>query len=256
MLISSHCIEKSKIKEVNMAVKKITRKEVEQFLKKREKRYENCLALIKNEFKVFKNSRESEGKIYTVYSRGEKQNNKEFKDIEKIVEKINKYRRDGVDVCTEDDNGNITKEKIMTPKFPLRDLGDIVGITVVCVYPGDKKIVGEMIERKVREKSWKVFEKEPKYDDGYYAIHYVLGIHNHRGIRVEVQVKTLLHDAWGAMTHDLTYKPQIRLIDMRYKNQIDALGDSIQLINKQSEIVGEFIREQWNLDKKREEAAV
>ena len=72
-------------------------------------------------------------------------------------------------------------------------------------------------------------------------------------IRCEVQIKTMLHDGWTAKTHDLTYKPGGE-VDDRLDKHVGVLGDVLQLLDDQSELIKDLIIEKWNMDKGRRAA--
>jgi ppGpp synthetase/RelA/SpoT-type nucleotidyltranferase len=77
-----------------------------------------------------------------------------------------------------------------------------------------------------------------------------------RGLICEIQVKTLLDDGWATKTHDLTYKPRQGVsVNPELKAQVNILGDSIQLIERQSDIVRKLIEHQWSRDRQRRAAA-
>jgi hypothetical protein len=59
----------------------------------------------------------------------------------------------------------------------------------------------------------------------------------------------MLHDVWGAKTHDLTYKPEAEF-DSKLDKHMNILGDVLRLLDDQSEILKELIHDQWNFDKK------
>lgn len=89
-----------------------------------------------------------------------------------------------------------------------------------------------------------------KKDAGYFATHVVFTSVNaktHIGLKCELQVKTMLYDAWSAKTHDLTYKPSMRN-DTRMTRMMDAIARSIESIEAQSELLREMIHERWNAD--------
>jgi hypothetical protein len=84
-------------------------------------------------------------------------------------------------------------------------------------------------------------------DYGYHAQHLVLSSQtpNLIGLKCEIQIKTLLHDAWHAKTHDLTYDPQGELGD-EHKRIMESFGESIQALEIQSEMIRTLITQDWN----------
>jgi len=101
---------------------------------------------------------------------------------------------------------------------PLRDVRDLVGLRVVCLFRSDvPKILGI-----VRE-SFDVIEEEDKEDKSekrtfdYMAVHVIAKMKpDHAGPRqtagpripFEIQVRTIGQDAWASVSHHLAYKPE------------------------------------------------
>ncbi|MDJ0396091.1 RelA/SpoT domain-containing protein [Rhodococcus sp. G-MC3] len=98
-------------------------------------------------------------------------------------------------------------------------LGDLIGIKVLCKSPRDLHAFVDALEKACNDPECSVrFAKEPMdyvafpKPSGYRAYHAVLLVRvaTHQGdldVKVEVQVKTRLQDAWGELTHEDMYKP-------------------------------------------------
>lgn len=88
--------------------------------------------------------------------------------------------------------------------------------------------------------------------DGYHAHHMVFlsDEAKHADLHCEVQVKTMLHDAWAAKTHDLNYKPQGQT-DKRLSRMMQVFGDALEFIEVQSELLRHLIHERWNTEVER-----
>ncbi|WP_294260535.1 RelA/SpoT domain-containing protein [uncultured Comamonas sp.] len=99
---------------------------------------------------------------------------------------------------------------------PLKEITDLAGVRVVFLYLSDL----EKIEKTI-EDEFEVIEKENKLKNndtekfGYGALHYLVKIKQlHSGARYddlrdlicEIQVKTILQDAWSIVAHHLSYK--------------------------------------------------
>lgn len=109
-------------------------------------------------------------------------------------------------------------EKIYRKNYenPLVDITDLAGVRVVFLYKTDHHEIEKIIENE-----FEVIEKQNKLDNsnaerfGYGAFHYLVKIKgNHIGARYddlrslvcEIQVRTILQDAWGIVAHHLSYK--------------------------------------------------
>lgn len=101
-------------------------------------------------------------------------------------------------------------------------IDDLVGIRIICNNLSDvntlQELLGELPEiddphppLAVERASHRDYFAEPK-PSGYRAYHVNLVVpvpqaYSTRAVRVEVQVRTLLQDGWGELTHEDTYKP-------------------------------------------------
>ena len=197
----------------------------------------NTVGEVREIFTQFSQSPHLTGRIYRIYSRGERQNGEELKELWKIAAKLKKMR----------------KKK---PSYAPLDLPDIVGLTIVCVYPSDIQIVKDFVISQFRRRIFKKVGGRRATEDGYYAYHYWIKLPKslYYGPICEVQIKSVLHDAWAAKTHDLTYKPRGEL-DVRMDRQMTVLGDTLAKMEDQSEIIRELIEERWTLDETKKKAA-
>lgn len=173
--------------------------------------------------------------IYKVYSRGSLQNGDELKSSRKIRLKFDEFNLDlGVDEAS------------------VFDVPDIVGLTIVVSYPSDISTVcerfdalieaGELIVPFPVGKGSSVGKIVTRYGraieaGGYYACHYNVRLPAiTAGPICEVQIKTLLHDAWGAKTHDLTYKPAGK-IGAELLDSFELLGTNLANLDLQSDVL-------------------
>ena len=236
-----------------------TDKDVRKFLSDKRSGYEKLLEYLDNYVLEFTKTPKGKEIIHSFYSRSKKQNKRAFKDIWKICEKVNKKRFGS----TRWSKTPPPKDEEIHPKFKIYQVEDIIAMTVVVVYISDILEVRSFIDTLIEKKNLKShanesseYYGETKEYDGYYAFHYQLGYPDPLclNLRCELQIKTALHDAFGAKTHDLTYKPQGEL-DERMQQQIHVLGDTLQAIERQSELLKSLIRERWLLDEKRKKLA-
>ncbi len=219
-------------------------KDIEDFIGRFENRYIDALNRIKHIIVEAKTERSNLSCIYNIYSRGDKQVGKELKHPRKVRLKHNKY-------CM--DNG--------LHKSNIYDMPDIVGITISVIYPSDINIVCSFLDDLCEK--YKVFPRiydkeknmvdnnnrliqtlygEAEEDKGYFACHYRVRLRNgSEEPIVEIQIKTVLHDAWELKTHDLTYKNSFP-VDPVSKKHFELLGSVLLQIDKQSEYLRTSIR--------------
>jgi ppGpp synthetase/RelA/SpoT-type nucleotidyltranferase len=101
-------------------------------------------------------------------------------------------------------------------KSPLEEVTDLAGVRVVCLYREDVRTI-EAIVRKEFEVLEKVDKDAEKTADqfGYGAVHFVVKLGKKSSgaryddlklLRCEIQVRTIMQDAWATIQHHLIYK--------------------------------------------------
>jgi ppGpp synthetase/RelA/SpoT-type nucleotidyltranferase len=144
--------------------------------------------------------------------------------------------------------------------FSYDDLTDIVALTVLCPYDSDISQFVEWMRGAFRvETSEGAALKD--YDSGHSARHYTvkptdLEIVNNpdlHGICCEIQVKTILQEAFDAKSHDLAYKPGRYEVGDDLKKQFGLLASALKAVDRQSEFLKDLIiREQREVDLRRQ----
>jgi len=123
---------------------------------------------------------------------------------------------------------------------------DIMGLRIVCPFIQDIKAIVKLIS-----KNFKVTENEKKgqftYNEfGYESTHLLINIpdellekYGFSGIDiVEVQIRTILQDAWAEVEHELVYKAEFNPVDS-VKRKLAAVNASLSL----ADIIFKEIRE-------------
>lgn len=121
-------------------------------------------------------------------------------------------------VCSRAKTMNSVCEKLHRKSYadPFSEITDLAGIRIVYLYISDLEEIEKLIESEfdVVEKENKLEAKEDERF-GYGALHYLIKIKKkHSGARYddlrklvcEIQVKTILQDAWSVVAHHLSYK--------------------------------------------------
>lgn len=211
--------------------------EVSAFVSRNRDAYVGLISDLVGEINQIKHQPECSGFIYSVYSRADKQGGEELKENWKIAKKFGQYKREDAAIS-------------------INDIHDIVGITIVVNFPSDRSVVADYISRKNVLRCATVYHSENKEDNGYHAVHLrVRGATIERSfLRAEIQIKTMLHDGWGAKTHDLTYKPEGAIEDALLKHMA-ILGDVLRRLDDQSELIKDAIRKKWRDDTRYREVA-
>lgn len=147
---------------------------------------------------------------------------------------------------------------------PRSQIMDFAGVRIIVYLASDLKIVTDAVER--------LFKDHILYDDsenkidllgedkvGYLSIHYVVTIDTNeeehaplKGIKCEIQIRTVLQDAWAQIFHDRLYKGNIESTeDTSIVRKTNLLSGSLELIDSQiDEIVRYYDSKNGNLSKK------
>jgi len=99
---------------------------------------------------------------------------------------------------------------------PFEEIWDICGVRLICLFLSDLQGIGGIIESQfvVHEKDDKVYTK-PEDAFGYLSVHYVASLpewcsgpryDDLKGLRFEIQVRTIAMHAWATISHYLDYK--------------------------------------------------
>lgn len=127
-------------------------------------------------------------------------------------------------------------------------LTDIMGLRIICPFMEDVKTVESFIrsyctvieeERKGENLSFREF--------GYESIHFLIEIPRKlqekysidRNFCCEVQIRTILQDAWAEVEHELVYKAEFSPYDEPLKRKLAALNANLSL----SDIIFQEIRD-------------
>ena len=136
------------------------------------------------------------------------------------------------------------------------ELTDIVGATVVYQYPEQLKPVLASVRELLASQNIAVSDPEThKNKNGYFATHIICsGFFGGQTLNCEVQLKTMLHNAWSTKMHDLTYKPTGNL-DPRLAALMGAVAETIESLEQQSQLIHDMIKASWNVEASTRRAA-
>jgi len=153
-----------------------------------------------------------------------------FKDPRKVAAKLRK-------------SGNLSASAFLK-------LNDIIGLTVVIQYPDQRRAVLQAIRRGLTRHGVKMGSPETHENKkGYFGHHEICRkTYGTDTLKCEVQIKTLLHDAWAKKMHDLTYKPGGKL-DRRLAALMEAGSVTIESLEQQSLLIRNLIQANWDVEK-------
>ncbi|MDP2792228.1 MAG: (p)ppGpp synthetase [Rectinemataceae bacterium] len=129
-------------------------------------------------------------------------------------------------------------KKAWTEKVGPLPVNDVIAIRVICPFLGDlakterilsERFIVEEIERKGAERSFREF--------GYESIHVLVRIpdsllplchHIERNV-IEIQLRTILQEAWAEVEHELVYKAEFTPFDEPMRRKLAALNANLTL---------------------------
>ena len=117
-------------------------------------------------------------------------------------------------------------------------IDDLIGIRIICPFLEDLAAVEELIKEK-----FTVVEVERKGGDhtfrefGYESIHLLIEIPDDiakklklpSGETAEIQIRTILQDAWAEVEHEFVYKAEFTPFDNPLKRKLAAINASLSL---------------------------
>ena len=137
----------------------------------------------------------------------------QFHTLESRAKTIDSFARKSAKPSVENPNA---------PKYtdPLSQITDLAGVRIITFFLEDVPAFEELINREfhVVEKTDKsdLLEKEERL--GYHSVHYIVSLGDQRltlpeysrfrGLRAEIEVRTILQHAWAEIEHDVQYKGQ------------------------------------------------
>ncbi|GHV89966.1 (p)ppGpp synthetase [Spirochaetia bacterium] len=139
---------------------------------------------------------------------------------------------------------------------------DLIGIRIVCPFLENL----DMVEKLIKE-NFEVIEVEKKGSNysfkefGYESTHFLIKIpadivkrRGHSGADVaEIQVRTILQDAWAEVEHELVYKAEFNPFDEPMKRKLAAVNASLSLADIVFQEVRDYQRQlNGELGKRRE----
>ncbi|MDR2543374.1 MAG: tetratricopeptide repeat protein [Treponema sp.] len=124
---------------------------------------------------------------------------------------------------------------------------DLMGVRIICPFINDLQSAEEKING-----MFKVIEREKKghhkfTEFGYESMHLLIEIpqsilekHGNPGTNIaEIQIRTILQDAWAEVEHELVYKAEFSLFSESMKRKLAAVNASLTL----ADIIFQDIRE-------------
>ncbi len=148
------------------------------------------------------------------------------------------------------------ERKIETKNYKYRSLNqitDLSGIRVITYYSDDVYRVEEIIRENFQVDSFNSIDKAKvlEYDRfGYLSLHYVvqfteeqcenLDLMDLQGYKFEIQIRSILQDAWAEIEHDLGYKNK-KIVPRKIKRDFSRLAGLLELADKEFQNIRDYI---------------
>lgn len=147
---------------------------------------------------------------------------------------------------------------------PKNEIMDFAGVRIVVYLPSEIDVICNAVEylfaNHIREKdSENKLERLGKDKVGYLSVHYVIEIdttqpehEQFKNLKCEIQIRTVLQDAWAQIFHDRVYKGTLENdANEVIERKINLLSGNLELIDNQiNEIVSYYGSKNGNLDAK------
>lgn len=158
----------------------------------------------------------------------------------------------------------VQPESLYQKKFPV--LTDLIAMRIICPFLDDLSVVEQNlkdsfsiieVERKGAERSYSEF--------GYESIHILIEIPQKiketvplrrfpEGLICEIQIRTILQDAWAEVEHELIYKSAFSPFDLPLRRKLASMNASLSLTDILFQEVRDYQRKLNNeLAKRRED---
>lgn len=122
-------------------------------------------------------------------------------------------------------------------------LTDMMGIRIICAFLEDISVVREQIERIFDVKEVEVKGASQSFKEfGYESVHVLVGIPDScmpenmpedkklpPELVCEIQIRTILQDAWAEVEHELVYKTEFTPFDMPLRRKLASMNASLSL---------------------------
>lgn len=132
----------------------------------------------------------------------------------------------------------VQKYNVKSVEGEIPVLTDILAIRVMCSFMSDLKPVKSIILENfeccdIEDKGINLNYREFGYNSIHLLLHipeeFKVGLILPKGLVLEIQVRTILQDAWAEIEHDLVYKAELTSFDDPMRRKLAAINASLTL---------------------------
>lgn len=137
------------------------------------------------------------------------------------------------------------EEKIQRKKYddPFKQMEDLCGIRIICYYPKDVELISSLLKKELEVKQSQDKEDLLELNQfGYRSHHLIVSVpeawlttpnfRNLRGIKAEIQIRTVLMHAWAEIEHKLSYKKKSH-IPSQFKRKLYRISAKLEEADEQ-----------------------
>jgi len=178
-------------------------------------------------------------------------------------------------VTAREKSANSLKEKILREgkeyENPLREVTDLAAVRIITYFPKDVDRVIPLLEKDFAVDKDNSVDKRKVADPtvfGYASVHLIVELTEQRcilpeyaifrGLKCEIQVRTILQHAWAEIEHDIAYKSSEE-IPFELRRKFASLAGLLEVADREFELLRheqKKVREQIEKTIKREELDV
>lgn len=157
------------------------------------------------------------------------------------------------DKCEKTIIDNDSKKEILKYNDPKNEITDFAGVRIVTYLKSDIPLIKNVVENLFcidYENSGDKIDSLSENEIGYLSMHYIVSLkdysyenNKYKGYKCEVQIRTVLQDAWSQIFHDRQYKSGFNGIIPSYelKRKTNLIAGSLELIDSQiDDLVQEY----------------
>ena len=196
-----------------------------------------------------------------------KDNEPTIRYVEENISKIfanacNKHSESYIGIKSRIKTKNSLKEKIIRNKFyldcktgreVLDNLHDLIGVKIQCRFISDEEKMLTTIKKMFQTDDNETFKciydenlfldlklPQPQLQNNGFTIYRLDGyyLYNDRRVNYELQIKSLVHNFWAEIEHEVVYKNnQLVYNDKFMKNLLATINDNLEIVDHQLQIV-------------------